>query len=92
MKWLVWSNQLFVQFFQLVSLGLNLFLCIDLVLTLWSPFEVARSRMKYYYAVSTFTSGALITIIWFNQDKSDFENEDFSDKSFANNPADSDNQ
>lgn len=65
---LIWSNELIFNFFQLFSLGLNLFLCIDLVLTLWSPFEVARGRMKYYELLSCLVSGSLVSIIWFNQD------------------------
>ena len=70
---LIWSNELINNFFQLVSLCLNLFLCIDLVLTLWSPFEVARGRMKYYQFFSILISGILVMIVWYNQDENQFE-------------------
>jgi hypothetical protein len=69
---LIWSNELMNNFFQLVSLCLNLFLCIDLVLTLWSPFEVARGRMKYYQILSGLISATLVSIVWYNQDKKNF--------------------
>lgn len=36
------------QFFQVMSLGMNLGLCIDLVLTLRAPFYPAKRRLKFY--------------------------------------------
>ena len=45
---LQWSNILLNNFFELCSIGLNTCLCIDLVLTLWSPFEAASRRMNLY--------------------------------------------
>jgi hypothetical protein len=58
-----------IQFFQLMSLCLNLCLCIDLVLTLWSPFDVAKSRLIYYEIVSIIFSFVLMMMIWFKQDR-----------------------
>lgn len=70
---LIWSNELINNFFQLVSLCLNLFLCIDLVLTLWSPFEVARGRMKWYQLFSLIISGILVTVVWYRQDRHSYK-------------------
>ena len=74
---LVWSNEITMQFFQLMSLGFNLCLCIDLVLTLWSPFEVAKKRMTYYQLGSILVSTALVVIIWLRQDKEFFKNKNY---------------
>ena len=35
------SNQIFYSFFQLISLMLNLSLCVDLILTIYDPFSPA---------------------------------------------------
>jgi hypothetical protein len=42
------SNGVFFQYFSLLTLFLNMCLCIDLMLTLKNPFEPAKKRMKYY--------------------------------------------
>mmetsp|Transcript_41112 Transcript_41112/g.62480 ORF Transcript_41112/g.62480 Transcript_41112/m.62480 type:complete len:94 (-) Transcript_41112:297-578(-) len=44
-----------------MSLGLNLALCYDLVLTLSSPFDVTRGRLKIYQ-LGTFSVAAVLTI------------------------------
>jgi len=62
---LVWSNELIKDFSQLLSLALNIFLCIDLILTLWSPFDVARGRTKYYNTTSILVSLGFVLLIWF---------------------------
>ena len=41
-------------FFQMMSLSLNLFLCIDLILTLKEPFYPAKRRTKWYIFFSVF--------------------------------------
>lgn len=64
-----WSNEIITSYFEFLSLGLNLCLCIDLVFTLWSPFEVARARMTTYTVGSAFISAVLVVIIWYIQDK-----------------------
>ena len=65
---LIWSNELINNSFQLMSLSLNLFFCIDLVMTLWSPFDVARSRTKFYMITSFIATSVLTMIIWKKQD------------------------
>ena len=42
------SNGLTFQTLQILSLFLNICLCADLILTIWSPFTPASSRVKYY--------------------------------------------
>jgi len=76
---LIWSNEIINNFFQLVSLSLNLFLCIDLILTLQSPFEVARRRMTYYSVLSFVLPAAFTLQIWYNQDKLHFDPEHLVD-------------
>ncbi len=49
---LIYSNDLMFQFFSLLTLLLNTCLCIDLVLTLKSPFTPAKKRMKLYLGLS----------------------------------------
>ena len=58
---LVWANELIVNFMQLVTLCLNLFLCIDLILTLQSPFEVASRRLSWYSLLSLLTPAIFVT-------------------------------
>lgn len=67
---------------QLISLSLNLCLCIDLVQTLQSPFEVASRRMVYYQLVCFIVSGLLVLVIqniqtevYFYSDSIDLNNE-----------------
>lgn len=67
-----WSNEIVTEFFEFMSLGLNLCLCIDLVFTLWSPFEVARARMTAYTFGSGLVSAIFVIIIWFVQDINKF--------------------
>ena len=55
LKILIWSNEIIVNFIQLCTLCMNLFLCIDLILTLQSPFEVASRRTFWYKILSLFT-------------------------------------
>lgn len=45
---LTYSNDFCFQYFSLLTLCLNTCLCIDLVLTLQSPFTPAKKRMKLY--------------------------------------------
>jgi len=40
------------QFFQIMSLGMNLCLCVDLMLTLRQPFYPAKRRLKFYLLFS----------------------------------------
>ena len=42
------SNYMVLDYFQFLSLCLNFFLCLDLVLTLRNPFYPHDRRMKYY--------------------------------------------
>lgn len=46
------SNDFFFQYFNLLTLLLNMCLCVDLILTLKNPFEPAKRRMKYYLGLS----------------------------------------
>lgn len=55
---------------QLTSLFLNLFLCIDLILTLKSPFSVTRNRLKWYVITSLTVSSILVIYIYYMQDRS----------------------
>lgn len=45
-----------------------MFFCIDLIFTLWSPFSVARQRIKFYDAISIVISLALVVLIYALQD------------------------
>jgi hypothetical protein len=45
-------NQTFYTFFQLLSLMLNLCLCIDLILTIYNPFQPSAKRLKWYVGSS----------------------------------------
>lgn len=49
---LTYSNDFFFQYFSLLTLCLNSCLCIDLMLTLQSPFTPAKKRMKLYLVFS----------------------------------------
>jgi hypothetical protein len=46
------SNNFSFQYFSLLTLFLNMCLCIDLILTLKNPFEPAKRRTKIYLALS----------------------------------------
>lgn len=49
------------QFFQVMSLGMNISLCIDLVLTLREPFYPAKRRLKFYL-MSSFVLAVFIAL------------------------------
>ena len=51
------SNFKVLQFFEFVSLALNLFLCLDIVLTMRNPFYPHERRMKFYLAFSLVLAG-----------------------------------
>ena len=44
------------QFFEFCSLALNLFLCLDIVLTMRNPFYPHNRRMKFYLFFSIILS------------------------------------
>ena len=67
-KILVLFGDLGWHFSTLLSLFLNMFFCIDLIITLWSPFSVARLRIKFYDAISAVLSLILVIIIYAFQD------------------------
>lgn len=52
------SNFILQHFFQLLSLSLNFCLCLDIVLTMSSPFSPHDRRMKFYIIMS----GCIATI------------------------------
>ena len=58
------SNSMFYSFFQLVSLTLNLCLCIDLIMTIYDPFSPAYRRTNLYYMFSITSSVVLVLIIF----------------------------
>ena len=58
------SNPIFYSFFQLISLTLNLCLCVDLILTIYDPFSPAHRRTKFYYIFSLTTSFFLVMVIF----------------------------
>ncbi len=61
------SNPIFFQFFQLLSLCLNVSLCADLILTIQSPFTPASGRSKWYYGISVLLPTAMAIIIIITQ-------------------------
>ena len=65
---LIWANEVFYNFFELISLCLNLWLCYDLVLTLSNPFEVSRNRLSKYIFVSTAVSLIFTLYIFIKED------------------------
>ena len=48
MRYLAQANFNILQFFELVSLALNLLLCLDIVFTMRNPFYPHDRRMKFY--------------------------------------------
>ena len=58
------SNALLYSFFQLTSLLLNLCLCFDLIMTIYSPFSPAYRRTKIYYLISVVGPLMVILFIW----------------------------
>jgi hypothetical protein len=65
---LCWSNSLFFLFFQSFSLLLNLCLCIDLIMTMYSPFKPASQRVKWYMTFSFLVPFIFIGFIAINND------------------------
>lgn len=61
---LVMTNQLMFEYFQMVSLVLNMCLCDDLIQTLKNPFEVGRSRVWKYITVSALVPLMVVSTIW----------------------------
>ena len=45
---LIQTNYTIISYFQFLSLSLNFFLCLDLILTLRNPFSPHDRRMKFY--------------------------------------------
>ena len=58
------SNYNFLQFFEFISLALNFFLCLDIVLTMRNPFYPHERRMKLYLplAIVLACCGFLLTL------------------------------
>jgi hypothetical protein len=52
LKILIWSQELFFLYIQLVSLFINLMLCLDLIRTLQDPFENTKWRFIKYLSLS----------------------------------------
>ena len=67
------SNQIFYCFFQLMSLMLNLCLCIDLILTIYNPFQPAAKRLKWYLASSFLATFFIIALIFILENTDDTE-------------------
>lgn len=67
-KLIIVFGELGLHFSTLTSLFLNLFLCVDLILILWAPFEVTRARANRYLMISMAMALVLVLIIYFNQD------------------------
>ena len=65
---LCWSNSNFFLFFQTFSLLLNLFLCIDLIMTMFSPFKPASLRVKWYLMFSICTPLIFVIAVLIFQD------------------------
>ena len=82
-KFLLWMNELFSQFLQLMSLSQNAILCIDLVVTLGAPFEVAGKRMNYYNIICLVFSTLLTAINWTFQDQKYYRQGDISKTVFS---------
>ena len=57
------SNQIFYSFFQLISLTMNLCLCVDLIMTIYDPFSPAYRRTNLYYLCSIVSSVVLVLVI-----------------------------
>ena len=65
------SNALFFQFFQLLSLMLNVCLCAYLILTIQSPFTPAGNRAKWYYGISWFVPTFMVIVIHITKEATD---------------------
>lgn len=58
------GNMIFYSYFQLISLTLNLCLCVDLILTIYDPFSPAYRRTKFYYIFCGTASFLLVMVIF----------------------------
>ncbi|CDW72257.1 phosphatidylinositol phosphate kinase [Stylonychia lemnae] len=56
------SNEYFLIYFQLMSLMLNMCLCIDLILTLRNPFYPSKRRVKFYIIFSSIIVSILVVL------------------------------
>ena len=56
------SNEFSLQYFQFMSLTLNLSLCIDLILTLRDPFYPSKRRVKFYVTFSMIATAILVLL------------------------------
>ena len=55
-------NFIIQHYFQLISLSINFCLCLDVVLTMSSPFSPHERRMKFY-VIASVISAALIAAL-----------------------------
>lgn len=79
---MLWFNDIVTEYFQLVTLSLNILLCYDLIITLGSPFEVAGKRISYYQ-LSTVCFSLLLTIyLWFAEDRLQYDKFQLSKTNF----------
>lgn len=51
------------EFFQTMSLLLNMCLCLDLILTLMNPFYPSKRRLKYYLFFAVVVDFIIIVVI-----------------------------
>ena len=56
------SNFNILQFFEYISLALNFFLCLDIVLTMRNPFYPHERRMKLYLPISVVLASCAFTL------------------------------
>jgi hypothetical protein len=87
-KVLTYSNDFSFQYFSLLTLFLNSCLCIDLILTLKSPFTPAKNRMAVYLASSAVLCIPLTYLTMSSLDVTDDENHEIEqlviDKDLSN--------
>ena len=58
----------------MMSLFLNICLCVDLILTISDPFTPAKTRAKYYYMLSGTVSSLIVMFIYvFNKELDEFD-------------------
>jgi hypothetical protein len=79
---LLWVNDVVTEYFQLVTLSLNILLCYDLIITLGSPFEVAGKRISYYQLTTVCFSLLLTIYLWLVEDRPQFEKVQLSKTDF----------
>jgi len=68
-KTIMFSQEMFFQYIQLVSLFINLTLCKDLIQTLRNPFETTKTRFYKYVAISVLFPIAIIGVMWLLSDQ-----------------------